>query len=66
MSSAKVMNGTLSSQKKKKLDRFIPHSVARNLFASDEKPNNQNNYQELLGQNLLAPKIMPKILKFGD
>jgi len=61
-----MMPGSMSSQKKKKLDRFIPHSVARNLFASDEKPHNQNNYQELLGQNLLAPKIMPKILKFGD
>lgn len=66
MSSAKMMPGTLSSHKKNKLDRFIPHTVARALFASDEKPINQNNYQELLGQSLLTPKITPKILKFGD
>ena len=61
----------LSSHKKKKLDRFIPHSIERALFASDEKPglahsSHSSQYQELLGQRLLAPKILPKILKFSD
>jgi|JI9StandDraft_2_1071091.scaffolds.fasta_scaffold657604_1 hypothetical protein len=66
MSSSKAYPGVFSSQKKKKYDRFIPHSVARNLFASDEKQLGSSQYQELLGQNLLAPRIVPKILKFGD
>ena len=67
MSSAKMpSSGQMSSHKKKKYDRFIPHSVAKSLFASDEKTNHSTNYQDLLGQQLLAPKIVPKILKFGD
>jgi hypothetical protein len=56
---------TFSSQKKKKLDRFIPHSIERALFASDEK-SHASHYQELLGQRLLAPKILPRVLKFAD
>lgn len=66
MSSAKPSPAALSSQKKKMFDRFIPHSVARSLFASDEKSHSNTNYQDLLGQQLLAPKIVPKILNFGD
>ena len=67
MSSAKISssNGP-SSHKKKQLDRFIPHSVTRSLFLSDHKPQHRNHYQELLGQQLLAPNITPKILTFGN
>lgn len=63
---AKPSPCNFSSHKKKKFDRFIPHSIERALFASDEKPGHASNYQELLGQRLFAPKIVPKILKFGD
>lgn len=67
MSSAKMPSSAqMSSQKKKKYDRFIPHSVAKCLFASEEKSHQNTNYQDLLGQQLLAPKIVPKILTFGD
>lgn len=45
---------TLSSHKKKRFDRFIPHSVARNLFDSDQKSGTNTHYQDLLGKNLLA------------
>jgi cell division cycle 20-like protein 1, cofactor of APC complex len=65
MSSSKI-SAQCSSQKKKKFDRFIPHSVARALFASDEKSTRASNYQEFLGQNLFAGSVVPKILKFGD
>ncbi len=64
MSSAKQTG--FSSQKKKKYDRFIPSAVSKTLFASDQKEGSHSHYQELLGQKLLAPKIVPKILKFGD
>jgi len=51
-----------SSQKKKKLDRFIPHSVAKNLFNTCQD-HQINNYQELLNHNLILNHT-PKILNF--
>ena len=35
MSITKISSNCPSSQKKKKLDRFIPHSVSKQLFNSD-------------------------------
>lgn len=51
-----------SSQKKRKLDRFIPHSVAKNLFDAPQQ-SHPNHYQELLENNLLQNHT-PKILNF--
>ena len=59
-------SGQSSRKKKKNYDRFIPHSVSRSLFTSDEKHPRNSNYQELLGMQLLDNDVVPKILKFGD
>lgn len=53
-----------SSQKKKALDRFIPHSVARNLFNAPPQPQQPSHYQSLLNHNLINQQ--PKILHFHD
>lgn len=68
-SSKKPMSNGASSQKKKALDRFIPHSVAKNLFNAPEHHPQQTNYQELLNQELLQQSsslIIPKILHFHE
>lgn len=54
-----------SSHKKRMLDRFIPHSVARNLFntPTDTAPVG-NQYESLLTQNLIHQQ--PKILHFHE
>jgi hypothetical protein len=50
-----------SSQKKRALDRFIPHSVAKNLF--NAPPQQQTtHYESLLNHNLI--QMQPKILHF--
>jgi len=66
MSTTKISSVGLSSSKKKKYDRFIPHSVSRSLFTSDEKGAGGSQYQELLGRKLFENNVVPKILKFGD
>ena len=62
-SSHKISNSNPSSQKKKTLDRFIPHSVAKNLFNTPLHHTHQTQYEELLNQNLLTQNA-PKILHF--
>jgi hypothetical protein len=66
-SSQKINNNSNgpSSQKKKTLDRFIPHSVAKNLFNTPVQHSHQTQYEELLNQNLLTNNV-PKILNFHE
>lgn len=45
-------------------DRFIPHTIAKNLFESSTT-SAQSNYQELLNCNLIQQPC-PKILHFHD
>jgi len=70
MSSAKSTkhadSASFSSQKKKTYDRFIPHSMAKNLFNTPASGMHHNHYQELLNSNLLTQQTLPKILLFHD
>jgi cell division cycle 20-like protein 1, cofactor of APC complex len=53
-----------SSQKKRTLDRFIPHTVARNLFNAPRDTIQGTHYESLLNQNLIHQQ--PKILHFHE
>ena len=66
-SSHKISNNSNgpSSQKKKTLDRFIPNSVAKNLFNTPLQNPHQTQYEELLNQSLLTNNA-PKILHFHE
>lgn len=56
--------GQSSQKKRKNLDRFIPHSVARNLFGAPTDTCKHSQYESLLNQNLISQQS--KILYFHD
>ena len=56
--------GQSSQKKRKNLDRFIPHSVARNLFNAPTDPTKNSHYESLLNHNLINQQA--KILYFHD
>lgn len=59
-----------SKKKKKDIDRFIPHSVSKNLYslfeeASITKPKNKP-YENILEENLRTTTHLGKVLSFTE
>ena len=60
-----------SKRKKKNIDRFIPHSVSKNLYslfeeAATEPKKKQKYYQSILGENLFSNSNCAKVLNFTE
>ena len=60
-----------SKRKRKDIDRFIPHSVSKNLYSMFEEAasstnKSDKNYENILGENLLSKNTCAKVLNFTD
>ena len=59
-----------SKKKAKYIDRFIPHSVSKNLYPlfqqHSENTKQDKNYSNVLQENLLTSNSTSKVLRFTD
>lgn len=59
-----------SKKKKKDIDRFIPHSVSKNLYSLFEEASTSmtknKKYESILGENLRSTTNIGKVLSFTE
>lgn len=59
-----------SKKKQKQIDRFIPHSISKNLYPLfEEGPcthKKEKGYSNILGENLLTSNSTGKVLHFTN